>query len=81
MKYEVSKKAIQEAKKCTNNFECLEGRFENCPCVLERYLEGNGVFLHENSKLKRHCEYILSYGYSFSCHCPVRIEIFKKYKV
>jgi hypothetical protein len=43
-------------------------------CVAEK------VFFVEG-EVRRHCSYRLGFGKSYCCNCPVRQELFRKYKI
>lgn len=75
---QVSDKAREETTKCPFSFQCLQDE-KRCMCVIERCLEGNGCFL-ETVK-PQDCPYKMSFGYSYMCHCPIRIELYHRYKI
>ena len=72
MDKEVLKKTI-----CENNFECLNNEDHNY-CKVEKSIEDK-VFFIENFN-HRDCNNTIPFGKSDICICPVRKEIFKKYR-
>jgi hypothetical protein len=75
---EIKKEIIESAKKCEYNFECLSNK--NCFClssIVNNIIYDKALFIkcNENS-----CGYNIIFGQSTICTCPVRSEIFKKYK-
>lgn len=75
---EISDQALKETTECQFSFQCLHDE-KRCVCIIERYLEGNGCFL--KIAKSRLCPYMISFGYSQMCHCPVRIELYRRYQI
>jgi hypothetical protein len=79
MKFNVSEDILKNTTKCTDNFSCLNGN-SGCLCDIEDCSEGQIHFLHP----KNHygiCEYKMAFGYSYTCNCPIRKEIYNHYNV
>ncbi len=77
MEFQVRKDLLKDAEQCRNNFSCLLGQ-EECFCPVEEDMDGRILFVTPpNSNV---CEYMMSFGYSYLCKCPVRKEIYNKYK-
>ena len=78
---EVTKK---KTTKCPTNFYCLSGGESlMCDknkhmCKAERHLRYNGLIVKPSSE--NGCPYRSVIDSSTRCNCPVRIEIFLKYK-
>jgi len=78
MKIEISENVEEIIRKCDKSFMCLEDK-ERIYCSVENFMDNKGhVFKcsHNGS-----CNYKMSVGYIFICKCPVRKEIFNKFKV
>ncbi|MFO8009801.1 MAG: hypothetical protein R6U89_03205 [Dehalococcoidia bacterium] len=76
MVFQVSDSAINNAAKCSYDFRCVNhGGMPACP--VDRKIEKNGLFV--NSTQNHECNYKLSFGTRYICHCPVRIEIYDCY--
>jgi len=73
--FEIEERIKLETNKCDRNFKCLDN---NPSCRVESCVGNSIVFLE---KLERHCNYYQEFGFSYVCKCPVRLEIYKKYKV
>ncbi len=78
MKYKMDVQTINDTAKCNENFACLEGE-KKCLCSAEQMINGRLLFV--KSVNNNVCDYKTSFGYSHFCNCPVRLEIFERYKV
>jgi len=78
MKYDISTETLDEAGECRHDFSCLNGAKE-CLCEID-YNLANGRVLFVNAEQLVHCTYMLSYGNSLICTCPVRKKIYNIYK-
>ena len=70
---------LNETTKCSNDFECL--RNENYVCrtmKVESCIGGTILFMNCKDKL---CNYKIYYGNGTICNCPVRKELYNKYKI
>jgi len=75
--FEIDKMIIDQAKDCDRNFECLTDP-DQPSCKVSECLNDNVHFLVE---LCRPCLYFLKWGFNdHICTCPVRKEIYNKYK-
>ena len=74
--YVVDKTIIDKAIHCDKNHACLTE--ENHPSCKIASCVGNKI--HFVEKLERDCKCYQEFGFSFICNCPVRIEIYRKYK-
>lgn len=69
-----------QATKCSTSLRCLNDRDYEL-CRVDRSENGGGVLFIECKETK-HCNYKNIFGYSlYFCTCPVRKEIYKKYKM
>ncbi|MBI5674488.1 MAG: hypothetical protein HZC48_01505 [Nitrospirae bacterium] len=80
MDIEISEDLTVQAVKCATSLGCIKDKdYELCRVV--RSANGGGVIFIECKETK-HCNYKNPFGYSLSfCSCPVRKEIYKKYKI
>jgi len=79
MKFKISNDTIRNTTKCKGNFSCLEGN-EECLCSIDDCSDGTIHFVTPGSN-DLHCDYKTPFGYSFTCTCPVRKEIYNIYRV
>ena len=77
MHISVSDEARRAATKCEKVFSCLEGG-RNDLCEVESCIDGKVHFL--KCLNDSYCSYQQSFGYGVLCSCPVRMEIFNKFK-
>jgi len=75
---QISDKTREETTKCPFSFQCLHNE-TRCVCIIERCFEGNGCFI--KTVKPKVCPYKISFGYSYMCHCPTRIELYNRYKI
>ncbi len=85
MKFEIDKKIIDEVTLCQHNMVCLDGDVSPY-CKITECKEGENSIIFSESKPHylrgTYCCYKLSLQPPQNlCGCPVRKEIFKKYKV
>jgi len=74
----ISDDILKKATRCKKNISCL--RDENAEiCKVELCIENKIHFIKcINSKP---CSYKIPFGYSFVCICPVRKELYNRYKI
>lgn len=76
---EIDESIIKQTKHCAHDFECLENVNYLCRIAKVESCIDNSVLFIECPK--NWCEYKLNFGYSAICNCPVRKEIYNKYKL
>ena len=79
MKFSVSEDVLKNTTKCADKFSCLKGKGD-CLCDIEDCSEGNIHFINP----KNHygiCDYKMAFGYSYTCNCPIRKELYNLYSV
>ncbi len=64
------------ATKCIKNLSCMSG---SDICKVELCVDGKIHFI--KCMNLEHCNYRISFGYSFVCNCPVRKELFNRYNI
>jgi hypothetical protein len=74
---EIDESTIRSTTKCDKGFQCLHGETEQL-CEVEYCVQDKVCFV-KCLNIKR-CSYRIHFGHSFVCNCPVRKEIFKRYK-
>ena len=77
MKYKVNAETLERTVKCKYDFSCLHGKKE-CLCDVNKSIDDRLILVDPQSN--EFCNYLLSFGKSYICNCPVRTEIYKKYK-
>ena len=76
MKYNVNARTIESTDKCRHDFSCLDGNLE-CLCNVNKSISDKLILVDPNRSAI--CHYLLSFGNSFICNCPVRTEIHMMY--
>ena len=74
----VSNLIVKATTKCKKGFACLSGKVE-CMCGVENSGKDHTVVI--KPQYKSPCEYQRASGGIHYCLCPVRNEIFKRYKI
>jgi len=77
MNIEVDEDIIKQTTKCRKNFSCLSG--ERPFCTVELCIENEIHFI--KCAGNESCIYRVSFGYSYVCICPVRKELYNRYKI
>ena len=76
-KYRISREIIDSASECLNQLACLSGTRKMCK--VKKHEAGRVMYVrscgHEN------CPFAIPLGADCVCTCPVRVEIFRKYRV
>lgn len=77
MTYEIDKKTVKLAKLCGKGVSCLKSERDDL-CKVRLCIEGKIHFIEcMNEEI---CAYQKDFGGSKYCDCPVRKEIYNKYK-
>jgi hypothetical protein len=79
MKFNITKNTLSHTTKCRESFSCLEGD-RDCLCSIDDCSDGKIHFVTPGRN-DLHCDYKTPFGYSFTCTCPVRKELYNTYKV
>ncbi len=77
MDFRVSDEAQRIARDCAKGFSCLRKEGKDL-CPVELAIGGKVHFVRCLND--GHCSYQYSFGNGFICGCPVRKEIFNKYR-
>lgn len=78
MKIEIPEEVIQKTTKCNKNFRCLLGEKENL-CRIICHMSGNVYFV--KCEGNKDCPYLEPHKKTELCNCPVRNEIYHRYKI
>jgi hypothetical protein len=80
MAYQVSDEIKKQTTRCLYDFECLTNdNWETCS--IDRHYPGNGLGIKDKCQ-KSNCGYFMPFGLTYYfCHCPVRREIYSRYKM
>ena len=78
MHLKVGEETIAKTTKCHDNFRCLGGEPTYLCPVSNRV--SNGVLFVE-CKEGTLCNYQVPFGYTNVCSCPVRIELYDRYRI
>lgn len=76
-KLEIGEEILRQAAKCKKGFACLSGD-DKCLSDVEHSIQDTVCYVKcEDSS----CPYFVSHDFLGSvCSCPVRVEIFKRFK-
>ncbi len=77
MKLAVDETVLSKTTKCRNNFSCLNGA-KDCLCDVEDCSSNKVHFIKPGGNINA-CNYKIAFGYSYTCTCPVRKEIYSLY--
>lgn len=76
--YKVGEEILNKSTECSNGFACLSNPRDRL-CKVEYVIEDRLFFVIK--KKREHCRYFLPYGAYGCCGCPVRKELYKRYRV
>ncbi|RJQ45030.1 MAG: hypothetical protein C4538_09155 [Nitrospiraceae bacterium] len=79
MRFAINKDILKSTTKCRDNYSCLAGD-DRCFCEIEDCSEEKVHFIIPGTAAGM-CDYRMGFGYSFTCNCPVRKEIYNQYRV
>lgn len=77
--FTISNKTLEQTTECQRNFQCLTENRNMC--LIERPVNGRGLFIKERVNSIENCPYIESSEYAFICNCPTRYEIYMRYNI
>ena len=78
MDIKVDEHIVAATSKCNKNFACLNGG-KSCMCEVDHVNANRTVQI--KTRPANACKYILKMGSSVYCLCPVRNEIYNRYKI
>jgi len=78
MKIEIDKETLKQTTHCDSNFKCLKNDVAEL-CKIESCFNGELHFIKCKDELV--CNYKMPFGGSYVCSCPVRREIYNKYRL
>ncbi len=79
MNLTASEQTLRCTDRCNKNYACLSGD-TSCLCRVEDCADGRIHFIkHPGTPV--HCSYMMSFGYSYTCNCPTRKELYNLYRV
>jgi hypothetical protein len=76
MVIKIDEDILKTASMCKKNLSCLSG---SDICKVEFCVDGKIHFI--KCMNLEPCHYRMPFGYSFVCRCPVRKELFNRYKI
>lgn len=79
MRFAISKDILKSTTRCRNNFACLQGDGP-CFCVIEDCVDEKVHFIVPGAVIGN-CDYRMDFGFSYTCNCPVRKEIYNQYRL
>ena len=77
MDFRVSAGTLRATTKCKKNFSCLKEKNRDC-CGISDCINDEIIFVKSQ---KPSCPYQQMFGNEFICGCPVRKEIYNKYRI
>jgi hypothetical protein len=78
MQFTVSDEIWEQATRCQKDLSCLKGN-RNDLCKVQHRVDGKVHFIKWGNSGS--CPYQLSFGDAFVCLCPVRKELYNRYRV
>jgi hypothetical protein len=75
---QISEATKKRATKCSCNFECLNNEKWDT-CSIEKEISGGLVI--KNICRQKFCNYFLYFGSRHICICPIRHEIYERYRM
>jgi hypothetical protein len=75
----ISNETLEQTTECQRNFQCLTENRNMC--LIDRPVNGRGLFIKERVSSIENCPYIESSEYAFICNCPTRHEIYMRYNI
>jgi len=78
MTIRVSNGTLKRTTKCTCSFQCLKDDVRDV-CTVDRCIQDEFCFLKEQKE--RECPYRTPFGYSYICTCPIRNELYRRYRI
>jgi hypothetical protein len=78
MKIKLDNQIIEQATRCQKHFDCLSNE-EHVYCDVEYCVDGKVLFIRCIGE--ENCEYKVQFGDSCMCTCPVRKEIYNRYRI
>jgi hypothetical protein len=80
VKTTISAEAFEKATRCNRDFICRSPDWAPCGPVTE--MIGKTILTLEQGEYDRKpCPYRVTYGVRDYCTCPVRVEIYKRYRM
>lgn len=74
---DINPEIVQSCTKCLKNHRCLEQEDE----CLGQITQTIGDIIFTKCSFDINCNHQIPYGYSKICVCPIRKEIYKKFKL
>jgi hypothetical protein len=78
MEIEIDKNTLKQTLHCESDFKCLKNDL-TCLCKVENCFNGEIHYIKCADNF--YCNYKMLFGSSTVCTCPVRREIYNKYKI
>ncbi len=79
MKYELREDILKETSRCAKDCACLSD--EGYPLCKVQHSVEDGDILFVTNVQNAYCHYLMPFGDSFMCNCPVRRELYKSYRI
>ncbi|OGX11114.1 MAG: hypothetical protein A2351_07995 [Omnitrophica bacterium RIFOXYB12_FULL_50_7] len=76
-KFKISPAIIDSASECLNHLSCLSG--SGTMCKIKKQADNRVMFVRKHGH--QNCPFAIPLGADCICTCPVRVEIYRKYRV
>ena len=76
-KFNISQAIIESASECRHRLACLSGA--RTMCKIKKHEDTRVMFVKSHGH--QNCAFAIPLGVDCICTCPVRVEIFRKYRV
>jgi hypothetical protein len=79
MPFAIDKTVRERTLKCKRDFVCCD--IGGCPeCDIEQEVSNDLVFVKPKQGSAYACSYLVPFASSYVCRCPVRSELWQKYR-
>ena len=75
----INKEVLKMTTECNRDFICLSSNGKHINCKVVNCVNDKVHFVE--SQLNCTSSYIMNFGFTLTCNCPVRKEIFNKYGI
>ena len=79
MNIKISEDIVNNTTECTKDFSCLNPDAQRDICKILACLKNNLYFI--KCLNEDYCSYRMSFGADFLCMCPVRKDIYNRYRI
>jgi hypothetical protein len=78
MEVKIDSETVGRATQCNKKYQCLEDEKRHV-CPPDYQIPEDGLFIRRLSM--DDCPYVIPFGNSHVCDCPVRVELYSRYGI